>query len=120
METKVYKPTSLNTINCINKVEKKSDLAVLRMLSQQQSETEPGAEPTSSSSACSGADGLQAGAAGGSGAVTPGSGINGEGSTEFLSTGRTGRRNAMPDILGEHAETGTADLPEKLEALTTG
>lgn len=55
--------------------------------------------------------------AGGSGAVTPNSQ---NGTEEFLSTGRTGRRNAMPDILGEHAETGTADLPDKLSALTTG
>ncbi|KAK0071445.1 hypothetical protein PV325_012922 [Microctonus aethiopoides] len=53
------------------------------------------------------------------GAVTPGSISNGEGSKEFLSTGRTGRRNAMPDILGQHADTGTADLPSRLEALTT-
>ncbi|XP_063973465.1 uncharacterized protein LOC135160637 [Diachasmimorpha longicaudata] len=58
------------------------------------------------------------GEVGGSGAVTPGY-SNGEGSKEFLSTGRTGRRNAMPDILGQHAETGTADLPTRLERLTT-
>ncbi|KAJ8680574.1 hypothetical protein QAD02_016361 [Eretmocerus hayati] len=53
------------------------------------------------------------------GAVTPGGFSNGEGTEEFLSTGRTGRRNAMPDILGQNAQTGTADLPDKLEALTT-
>ncbi|XP_015113693.1 uncharacterized protein LOC107038888 [Diachasma alloeum] len=58
------------------------------------------------------------GEVGGGGAVTPGY-SNGEGSKEFLSTGRTGRRNAMPDILGQHAETGTADLPTRLERLTT-
>lgn len=63
----------------------------------------------------------EAGGGGGDaeGAVTPGSVSNGEGTKEFLSTGRTGRRNAMPDILGQHAETGTADLPSRLEALTT-
>ncbi|XP_011304461.1 uncharacterized protein [Fopius arisanus] len=54
----------------------------------------------------------------GGGAVTPGF-SNGEGSKEFLSTGRTGRRNAMPDILGQHADTDTADLPTRLERLTT-
>lgn len=38
---------------------------------------------------------------------------------EFYNTGRIGRRNAMPDILDEHCETSTADLPLKLSALTT-
>ena len=89
------------------------------MLSQKQSEAEPGA--TAEPSGCSKDNGDGAVASGsGSGAVTPGGFINGEGSQEFLSTGRTGRRNAMPDILGQHADTGTADLPERLEALTTG
>ncbi|CAB3359252.1 Hypothetical predicted protein [Cloeon dipterum] len=37
---------------------------------------------------------------------------------DFLTTGRTGRRNAMPDILNENAKASTADLPEKLQALT--
>jgi len=40
-------------------------------------------------------------------------------SPDFLTTGRTGRRNAMPDILGEHKLTSTADLPARLQALTT-
>jgi hypothetical protein len=38
---------------------------------------------------------------------------------EFLNTGRIGRRNALPDILDNHCETSTADLPLKLSALTT-
>lgn len=38
---------------------------------------------------------------------------------EFYNSGRIGRRNAMPDILDEHCETSTADLPLKLSALTT-
>lgn len=38
---------------------------------------------------------------------------------DFLSTGRVGRRNAMANILSEHALTTTADLPEKLMSLTT-
>lgn len=40
-------------------------------------------------------------------------------SPDFLTTGRTGRRNALPDILGEHKLTSTADLPARLQALTT-
>ncbi|XP_048514528.1 uncharacterized protein LOC125501782 [Athalia rosae] len=51
-------------------------------------------------------------------AVSPGV-PNGETSKKFLSTGRTGRRNALPDILGHHADTDTADLPSRLEGLTT-
>ncbi|KAJ8920666.1 hypothetical protein NQ315_004805 [Exocentrus adspersus] len=38
---------------------------------------------------------------------------------EFLSSGRTGRRNALPDILGEHAVVTSSDLPSKLQALST-
>lgn len=40
-------------------------------------------------------------------------------SDEFYNSGRIGRRNALPDILDEHCETSTADLPLKLSALTT-
>lgn len=38
---------------------------------------------------------------------------------EFLSSGRTGRRNALPDILGEHALVTSSDLPARLQSLTT-
>lgn len=38
---------------------------------------------------------------------------------EFLTSGRTGRRNALPDILGEHALVTSSDLPAKLQSLTT-
>ncbi|XP_068628615.1 uncharacterized protein [Battus philenor] len=39
---------------------------------------------------------------------------------EFLETGRTGRRNAMPDILHpQGAEITTADLPSRLQQLVT-
>ncbi|CAG5053846.1 unnamed protein product [Parnassius apollo] len=39
---------------------------------------------------------------------------------EFLETGRTGRRNAMPDILHpQGAEVTTADLPSRLQQLAT-
>ncbi|KAI8430352.1 hypothetical protein MSG28_000649 [Choristoneura fumiferana] len=39
---------------------------------------------------------------------------------EFLETGRTGRRNAMPDILHPPgAECTTADLPSRLQQLAT-
>ncbi|KAK9513003.1 hypothetical protein O3M35_001295 [Rhynocoris fuscipes] len=38
---------------------------------------------------------------------------------DFLTTGRVGRRNALPDILSDHALTNTADLPDKLMQLST-
>ncbi|KAG4078463.1 hypothetical protein HA402_009175 [Bradysia odoriphaga] len=38
---------------------------------------------------------------------------------DFYNTGRVGRRNALPDILNSHCTTSTADLPDKLSALTT-
>ncbi|XP_043246098.1 cAMP-dependent protein kinase inhibitor beta-like [Amphibalanus amphitrite] len=37
---------------------------------------------------------------------------------EFASTGRAGRRNALPDIRGEHASTSTADLPGQMEKMS--
>lgn len=40
-------------------------------------------------------------------------------SEKFFSSGRTGRRNALPDILGEHARVTSSDLPARLQALTT-
>lgn len=40
-------------------------------------------------------------------------------SEQFFSTGRTGRRNALPDILGDHAHVTSSDLPARLQALTT-
>jgi len=51
-----------------------------------------------------------------SGAASPMSAENAI--TDFLTTGRTGRRNALPDILGENANASTGDLPEKLEQLS--
>lgn len=55
-----------------------------------------------------------------SGSVTPGGSYeNGDNSKEFLSTGRTGRRNALPDILGRHAETGLSDLSDRFEEMST-
>ncbi|XP_045150455.1 cAMP-dependent protein kinase inhibitor beta isoform X1 [Echinops telfairi] len=38
--------------------------------------------------------------------------------TNFASSARTGRRNAVPDIQGSAAAEGTSDLPAKLEALS--
>ncbi|XP_066563633.1 cAMP-dependent protein kinase inhibitor beta [Amia ocellicauda] len=38
--------------------------------------------------------------------------------TDFAATGRTGRRNALPDILGSPAGAGTSDLPDKLSELS--
>lgn len=43
-----------------------------------------------------------------------------ESNSEFYNTGRVGRRNALPDILNHHhSKTSTADLPDKLSALST-
>lgn len=57
------------------------------------------------------------------GATVSSGGGGGSGSSdyhnEFFNTGRVGRRNAMPDILGRHCTTTTADLPDKLSALST-
>ncbi|XP_072559133.1 cAMP-dependent protein kinase inhibitor beta [Paramormyrops kingsleyae] len=38
--------------------------------------------------------------------------------TDFAATGRTGRRNALPDILGSASGAGSSDLPEKLAELS--
>lgn len=38
--------------------------------------------------------------------------------TDFAATGRTGRRNALPDILGSASGAGTSNLPEKLAELS--
>lgn len=51
-----------------------------------------------------------------SSATTPENGVHAK---EFLSSGRTGRRNALPNILSEHAVVGSSDLPSRLQALTT-
>uniref|UniRef100_A0A8C9NP88 Uncharacterized protein n=1 Tax=Serinus canaria TaxID=9135 RepID=A0A8C9NP88_SERCA len=37
---------------------------------------------------------------------------------DFASSGRTGRRNALPDILGSPAGVSPADLPLKLAEMT--
>lgn len=44
---------------------------------------------------------------------------NGDIVKDFQSTGRTGRRNALADVLGEHKSVSTSDLPLKLEKLST-
>lgn len=38
---------------------------------------------------------------------------------DFFNTGRIGRRNALPDILGQNSTTSVADLPARLSGLTT-
>ncbi|XP_053469762.1 cAMP-dependent protein kinase inhibitor beta [Ictalurus punctatus] len=40
--------------------------------------------------------------------------------TDFAATGRTGRRNAVPDILGSNTGPEAADLPNKLADLAVG
>ncbi|XP_072754930.1 uncharacterized protein [Anoplolepis gracilipes] len=55
-----------------------------------------------------------------SGSVTPGGSYeHGDNSKEFLSTGRTGRRNALPNIMGRHAETGLSDLSNQFREMST-
>lgn len=44
---------------------------------------------------------------------------NGDVEKDFQSTGRTGRRNALADVLGAHKDVSTSDLPLKLEKLST-
>jgi hypothetical protein len=40
---------------------------------------------------------------------------------DFVRTGRTGRRNAMPDVLSEkHAQVSTAGLAEVLDSMNFG
>lgn len=49
-----------------------------------------------------------------------GSGASDQVQDEFYNTGRIGRRNAMPDILGNNSTASSgSDLPLKLSALTT-
>lgn len=52
----------------------------------------------------------------------PGNGSSGGNETDqFVATGRTGRRNAVPDINEDkNASTSTSDLPEAMEKLTCG
>ena len=46
-------------------------------------------------------------------------GPGGDDVTEFIASGRTGRRNALPDILGGK-DVSTADLPDALDKLSCG
>lgn len=63
------------------------------------------------------------GGGGGVGGVGGGGSVGTMGSdefhSEFYNTGRIGRRNALPDILGSHCTTTTADLPTQMGALST-
>ncbi|XP_031833949.1 uncharacterized protein LOC116427577 [Nomia melanderi] len=52
----------------------------------------------------------------GNGSVTPNS-CDGQ-LCKFLSTGRSGRRNAITDMLACHAEPGLVDLPDRFEDLS--
>uniref|UniRef100_A0A340TB90 Uncharacterized protein n=1 Tax=Anopheles merus TaxID=30066 RepID=A0A340TB90_ANOME len=60
---------------------------------------------------------------GGTGAAAAAA-VGGEGTSDeyhhqFYNTGRIGRRNALPDILGTHCTTTTADLSSQLGSLST-
>ncbi|KAI4473310.1 hypothetical protein M0804_015403 [Polistes exclamans] len=59
------------------------------------------------------------GPAGGGGGGGGGSKDDDNGTKAFLSTGRTGRRNALPDIHGKHAATSISDLPDRFGELST-
>lgn len=66
------------------------------------------------------AEGAGGGGVGGGGTVGGGTTEGGDAfHSEFYNTGRIGRRNALPDILGSHCTTTTADLPTQLGALST-
>lgn len=53
-------------------------------------------------------------------AVDSGGTVSLDNNSDFYNTGRVGRRNALPDILNHHhSTTSTADLPDKLSALST-
>lgn len=52
------------------------------------------------------------------GARSPGSYEGDDRAKEFLSTGRAGRRNALTEILGHHAEPAMLDLPDRFEELS--
>uniref|UniRef100_A0A182TXG9 Uncharacterized protein n=1 Tax=Anopheles melas TaxID=34690 RepID=A0A182TXG9_9DIPT len=56
---------------------------------------------------------------GGTAAATGGEGTSDEYHHQFYNTGRIGRRNALPDILGTHCTTTTADLSSQLGSLST-
>lgn len=59
------------------------------------------------------------GGGGGGGEGGGGTATSDEFHSEFYNTGRIGRRNALPDILGSHCTTTTADLPTQMGALST-
>lgn len=56
---------------------------------------------------------------GGTAAAAGGEGTSDEYHHQFYNTGRIGRRNALPDILGTHCTTTTADLSSQLGSLST-
>ncbi|CAG2164760.1 unnamed protein product [Oppiella nova] len=74
--------------------------------------SEPSTSTTSTSNSSANCSPTSASSSGGSG-DTPGQSVD-----EFLNTGRTGRRNAMPDILEEKSsQLSTSDLPNELQKL---
>uniref|UniRef100_A0A182IUX2 Uncharacterized protein n=1 Tax=Anopheles atroparvus TaxID=41427 RepID=A0A182IUX2_ANOAO len=80
-------------------------------------------DPTRQRLATEGAGGVDGGGGGGGDGGGRGAGGGNGGSDEyhhqFYNTGRIGRRNALPDILGTHCTTTTADLSSQLGALST-
>lgn len=79
------------------------------------------ASEASAASSSTSAETLDSGGGGGGGGVSAGgTAVSLDNNSEFYNTGRVGRRNALPDILNHHhSTTSTADLPDKLSALST-
>lgn len=94
-------------------------ISVLKLLKMEATTKASEAAGTAVSSSTAGSaqqpvDGGGGGGGGGTGAASL------DNNSEFYNTGRVGRRNALPDILNHHhSTTSTADLPDKLGALST-
>lgn len=87
-------------------------ISVLKLLKMEATTKANDAAAAAAESSAQTADG----AGGGGGGAEAGA----ESNSEFYNTGRVGRRNALPDILNHHhSTTSTADLPDKLGALST-
>uniref|UniRef100_A0A182P626 Uncharacterized protein n=1 Tax=Anopheles epiroticus TaxID=199890 RepID=A0A182P626_9DIPT len=76
-------------------------------------ESGAGTDPSTQQRLASNAEGTGTAQTGG------GEGCSDEFHHQFYNTGRIGRRNALPDILGTHCTTTTADLSSQLGALST-
>lgn len=91
-------------------------ISVLKLLKMEATTKASEAAGTAVSSSTAGS--AQQPVDGGGGGATGAASL--DNNSEFYNTGRVGRRNALPDILNHHhSTTSTADLPDKLGALST-